>query len=178
MAEKRRLFFALWPEAPLREAITRSALAVARERALGGREIPAERVHMTLLFLGDVAPRAEAQLIAGAGELGARAFELRLDRAGCFYRSRVFWLGASQMPRALTGLWQDLQTLAGRAGLQADPRPLAAHVTCLRDIEHRIRPVSVKQIAWPVRQFALVHSALGPAPAYHVVSQWPLRMPS
>ncbi|MGH8482331.1 MAG: 2'-5' RNA ligase family protein, partial [Nevskiaceae bacterium] len=75
-------------------------------------------------------------------------------------------------------LWQGLRAAAGAAGLAPDPRPLAPHVTCLRDIRDRIRPVTIPRVLWPVREFALVHSTLGPSPQYHVVSQWPLQTTS
>lgn len=190
MAERRRLFFALWPDAALRQSITRTAAAVARERALGGRQIPPERVHLTLLFLGEVTARTEALLVEGAGRLALPGFDLTLDRAGCFYRSRVFWLGSQATTRKLEALWQGLRGIAAGAGVALDDRPLAPHVTCLRDIQHRIHPVPVRPITWRVREFCLVHSMLGPRPAapaprqvapdaaeYHVVSQWSLKMP-
>lgn len=175
MAERRRLFFALWPAPKLQAAISAAALAVARQRAVGGREIPAERLHLTLLFLGDVTAKTEEILVAGAGRLASPAFQLSLDQAGCFYRSRAFWLGASAAPRKLTLLWERLQTLAAGAGVEVDSRPLAPHVTCVRDIRHRIRPVPVPPVTWAARDFALVHSELGAQPRYHVVSQWPLQ---
>jgi RNA 2',3'-cyclic 3'-phosphodiesterase len=175
VADPRRLFFALWPEAGLRATITQTAVAVARERKLGGREVPPERVHLTLLFLGDVAARAEEILVAGAGRLALPAFDLTLDQAGCFFRSRAFWLGASATPRRLTALAEALRGLAAGVGIEPDARPLAPHVTCVRDIEHVIRPVQVKPVIWRVRGFALVHSTLGDLPQYHVVSHWPLQ---
>jgi len=175
VAERRRLFFALWPAPKLQAAISSAALAVARQRAVGGQEVPPERVHLTLLFLGDVTAKTEEILVTGAGRVAAPSFQLTLDQAGCFYRSRVFWLGASATPNKLTLLWERLSALAAGAGVPVDARPLAPHVTCVRDIRHRIRPAPVAPITWAVRDFALVHSELGTQPRYHVVSQWRLQ---
>lgn len=179
MAETRRLFFALWPDARLQSAISTAGLAIAHARALGGRDIPPGRVHLTLLFLGDVAAGREARLCEAAARVKRRQFDLVLDQAGCFYRSRAFWVGPGTPPAALMSLWEDLLGAARGLGVAADPKALAPHVTCVRDIEHRIRPVGIKPIVWPVRSFALVHSAPaappGAGPEYHLVSQWPLQ---
>lgn len=175
MAETRRLFFALWPEPAVRDAIARAGYPIARQRALGGREVPPERLHLTLLFLGGATAAQQERLVAGAGQVVGHAFDLRLEQAGCFYRSRVFWLGAATAPARLTALWQSLCDVAALAGLEPDHRPPAPHVTLVRDIRHRIRPVPVEPVVWPVRRFALVQSVLGDRPEYHVVSQWPLQ---
>lgn len=175
MVEKQRLFFALWPEEPVRQAIARAGLGIARGRALGGREVPAERLHLTLLFLGETTAAQQEQLLAGAAQVRGHAFDLRLDEAACFYRTRVFWVGAREAPARLIALWQSLCDVAALAGLEPDHRPLAPHITVVRDIKHRIRPVAIDPIVWRVRRFALVHSVPGAAPQYHVVSQWPLQ---
>lgn len=177
-APTRRLFFALWPDAALQAAMAEAARAVASTRAIGGRAVPAERLHLTLLFLGDVAARTEQHLIEAAGAVTGRSFHLSLEQAACFYRTRVFWLGPKATPPRLTTLWQGLRRIAASHGVATEDRPLAPHVTCLRDIRDRIRPVPIRPILWPVREFALVHSEPGPTPRYHVVSQWPLQTAS
>ncbi|MGH8481243.1 MAG: 2'-5' RNA ligase family protein, partial [Nevskiaceae bacterium] len=106
MAETRRLFFALWPDPALQAAIATAARGVARQRAIGGREIPAERIHLTLLFLGDVTAKAEERLVAAATQVPGRSFHLSLEQAACFYRTRVFWLGPKSTPPRLGALWQ------------------------------------------------------------------------
>ena len=175
MADTRRLFFALWPEPALQSAIAEAGCGIARSRALGGREIPVERIHLTLLFLGDVPAAMEQRLIVAAATVTGRAFHLSLEQAACFYRTRVFWLGTKATPPRLTTLWENLRRIAAANGLAADARPLAPHITCVRDIRHRIQPVSIPRILWPVKSFALVHSTLGAQPQYHVVSHWPLQ---
>ena len=149
--------------------------AVARNRNLGGRDIPPERLHLTLLFLGDVAPAAEKRVLAAAGRIDFRPFDLVLDQAGCFFRSKVFWLGPSHVPRKLVELAADLRAGVASLGLEADRKDLVPHVTCRRDIAHVIKPVPVQPLVWQARGFALVHSESGPPPRYHVVSHWPLQ---
>ena len=180
-APTRRLFFALWPAPPLQAALAATGERIARTRKLEGRTIPAQRLHLTLLFLGEVAADAEKRLTAAAGRIEARPFDLILDRAGCFYRSKVFWLGPQAVPRKLTELAEALHAAMAGVGLAPDRKELVPHVTCRRDIRHVIKPVPVDPVIWQARSFALVESVAGPPAQYHVVSQWPLQnasMPS
>jgi 2'-5' RNA ligase len=175
MPEKQRLFFALWPDAPIQAAIAKAGRAVAEAHQLRGRFMPSARIHLTLLFLGDVeTPRVEALTAAAAG-VQAPAFDLTLRRAGSFHRSRVLWLGPDPAPPELTALWLQLRTRAQAAGVPYDTLALSPHVTCMRDADRAIKPTPIEPIAWPVREFALVRSVLGTQPQYHVVSQWPLQ---
>ena len=172
MAEARRLFFALWPGAALQAEMAATAERIARTRDIGGRSTAAERLHLTLLFLGEVPPDAEKRLLAAAGRIAAPPFDLTLDQAGCFFRSKAFWLGPRTVPRKLTELASALHAAMAGVGLAPDRKELVPHVTCRRDIRHVIRPVPVDPVVWPAREFVLVHSAAG---QYHVVSQWPLQ---
>lgn len=67
----RRLFFALWPDEPMRQAMTQATRKAAR--ASGGRPVPAHNLHITLAFLGSVLERRLGELaeIARAAALPA-----------------------------------------------------------------------------------------------------------
>jgi 2'-5' RNA ligase len=172
LADARRLFFALWPEPALQAEMAATGERIARTRKIEGRVIAPERLHLTLLFLGEVAPEAEKRLIAAAGRVEGRPFDLTLDQAGCFFRSKVFWLGPRSVPRKLVELAGALHAAMAGVGLAPDPKELVPHVTCRRDIRHVIKPVPVDPVIWPARSFALVASVAG---QYHVVSQWPMQ---
>lgn len=168
-APTRRLFFALWPDPVLKAAIAGAARTPARPH--GGRRVRDESLHLTLLFLGEVAADAEARLAAAAATVRTPAFDLVLDRVGSFFRSRALWIGPGEVPAALPALRAALEAVARQAGVSFDPKPLVPHVTCYRDVRVALEPAPVAPLRWPVRGFALVHSAGG---QYHVVSQWPL----
>jgi RNA 2',3'-cyclic 3'-phosphodiesterase len=174
-AAGRRLFFALWPDPALQAAMAATGERIARTRKIEGRIIPAERLHLTLLFLGEIPPDAEKRLIAAAGRIEARPFDLILDRAGCFFRSKVFWLGPQAVPRKLNELAEALHAAMAGVGLAPERKELVPHVTCRRDIRHVIKPVPVDPVIWQARSFALVESV---AAQYHVVSHWPLQTAS
>ena len=173
MADARRLFFALWPDPLLRANIAHAARGVARASGVEGLRMLDEKLHLTLAFLGDVEAEDEPKALAAAAALKADAFDLVLDQAGSFYRSKVLWLGASETPRALAALALGLRAALDAQGLAYDRKALAPHVTCYRDIKKGVRPLFLSQpMPWAVRHFVLVHSVGG---QYHVVSQWPLQ---
>lgn len=124
-----RWFLALRPEPPARLALERQARGLAALR--GGRAVPAQRIHLTLVFIG-VAPRAlEAPLRALVRSLPPPG-SLVLERIGSF-DGRLLWLGPAG-PCA----WLEATSAAARAGLDAlgvpfDRKPFRAHATLVRD---------------------------------------------
>lgn len=173
----RRLFFALWPDEPVRDAIDGAAVEAMERGALagiGGRRVPRHNLHLTLVFLGDVPNREVSILQTRADTVSAAAFALRLDRFGTFPRARVAWLGAEPVAagEALVG---GLHDLADASGLSTDRRPWRPHVTLKRRIDGRATPElspGPDPIDWPVRDFALIESI--PGRPYQVLRTWPL----
>jgi RNA 2',3'-cyclic 3'-phosphodiesterase len=165
----RRLFFALWPDPVLKAAIAGAARVPAR--ATSGKRVRDEHIHLTLLFLGQVAADAEARLVRAAADVRVGPFDLELDRVGSFFRARVLWVGPSQVPAQLLELRRQLEAAAAAAAVAFDAKALVPHLTCYRDVRQALDPVPTAPLRWPVRSFALVHSVAG---QYHVVSQWPL----
>ena len=170
---RERLFFALWPDREVQEALARHARRLVRK---AGRRIPPERIHMTLVFLGWVDPATRACLERRAGEVSVPPFELVIDRAGAFPRARVVWAGPGAAPAPLAALEAALREAAARCGLETDTRPFVPHVTLAR----KAAPVPAgplpEPVRWPVADFALVRSRLRPGGAgYEVLRRWPLR---
>ena len=114
-----RLFFALWPEPPLRERIAALTADLEREHAPGGRRLKAERYHLTLQFLGDFQPlpgRLVADACAAADRVRVPAFDLALDCVGSFRGSDVWWLGSRAGPDGLQRLWDGLGAALAQTG--------------------------------------------------------------
>jgi 2'-5' RNA ligase len=127
-----RLFFAVWPDDDVRGALADRARAIDMACAPDGRSTPPGRYHMTLLFLGSfqpLPPTLVENAIAAADTVRAPAFELVLDRAGSFQRSRVWWLGGTAPP-ALQVLHARLVAAVEAMGAGSpDHSPFVPHVT-------------------------------------------------
>lgn len=157
-----RLFFALWPDATLRRRIAATATQVEAEHAPGGRPLEPERYHITLQFLGEFSP-LPAALVESACEAGGRVafepFDLVLDQVGSFPGSRVWWLGCSDMPRALQTLHDalGLELATSAVAVKAHPR-FTPHLTIRRNVRRQIPQRPVMPLTWQVRGFVLIDS--------------------
>lgn len=168
-----RLFFAAWPGPQVRSRIDAAAQALARDAGLRGRRVRAERLHLTLHFLGAVPDGGLAAALAAAAAVEAPRFELVLDRAGGFERARVAWLGCTSVPLSLLDLHGRLRDALLERGLPVESRAYAPHVTVQRDVRMRVPEVAVEPVAWAVDAFALIDSR--PDRGYVEVGRWPLR---
>lgn len=172
-----RLFFALWPDDPVRRRIAASAEALRTGHALGGYLSKPGRYHMTLYFLGDhVTEETEAAAIKAARNIDAPPFTLCLDLAGCFPNAQIpVWLAPSAPPRELAYLEQMLQKHL--AGLPRERQPrFKPHLTVLRSAENKLPSQAIKPIEWRVKEFILIHSVVGKGPVhYSELARYPLR---
>ena len=125
-----RLFFAVWPPEAVRVRLWR-ALAPLREAAPDVRWVSPERYHVTLRFLGDVAPSVVPRLTAAAEALAPEpAFPARLTRTGTFPRRgvpRVHWVGVRADP--LRRLRHRLDEALATKGVRRDRDRFSPHLT-------------------------------------------------
>ena len=166
-----RLFFAVWPDAAAAESLARMAQDVVQ--VSGGRAVPAEKLHLTLAFLGEVGESRMAAL-SDCARLRAERFRLDLDRVGSFRRARVAWAGASAPPRELLQAQQMLAVRLAAAGFSLEEREYTPHVTLARRIERPVPPAAVAPVAWDADALTLVRTETGTG-RYTVLERWPLR---
>jgi 2'-5' RNA ligase len=144
-----RLFFALWPPRETAEALA------AWADGLEGRKTPAEKIHLTLAFLGGVEP---GRAIQAARLVRASAFRLPIDSARYVHDNHLVWVGPREMPDGLRGLVKALHLALYRAEFILERRPFAAHVTLARKARRPKAIAPLPSVEWPVREFALVNS--------------------
>lgn len=172
-----RLFFALWPDDEVRRHIAATAVAVERTHAPGGRRLRRDRLHLTVQFIGDFAPLPDGLVEAACGaasRIECEPFVLRLDRAGSFRGSRVWWLGCVDCPAGLQALWHALGRALHGAGVPVKAHPqFAPHVTIQRNVRRPLGPTPVAPIEWPVSDFVLIDSQA--EAGYVRLGRWPLR---
>jgi 2'-5' RNA ligase len=180
--EVHRLFFALWPDDVVRTRIAAAADLLKQHPHLRGRWLKPHRYHLTLQFLGDFSRMPEAlatRACAAADRVAASAFALSLDCVGSFRkRSIPWWLGCSRIPQALSALWDQLAAAMRDSDIAYDTKlPLTPHVTVLRDSDVMLPSMPISPLSWPVEDFVLIHSFIGPQSRYRVLRRWPLGVP-
>lgn len=168
-----RLFFALWPD----KAAARALHEVGRElqEACGGRLTRLATVHLTLVFLGEVAPEKIPQLERAAASVKEEAFRITFNRYGWWKHNRIVWAMPEETPLPLQRLVQELETALERVGISFDKRPYVPHITLLRKAERRPEREELPGAAWSVKEFVLVRSVLDrEGAAYEVIGRWGL----
>jgi 2'-5' RNA ligase len=157
----------------MREALAQVGAAAQRE--CGGRAIPADKVHITLFFLGNVERDRIPELEALAREIRARAFELTIDVVDWWRHNRIVWAGTRVCPEPLAELAETLSTALAALRFSQEDRLYVPHVTLVRKATRKPRNIVISPMRWPVHDFALVESvAEGAGNRYHVVARWPL----
>lgn len=170
-SDKERLFFALWPDEAVRDAVAAQLPSTPKP----AKPVSRDNWHVTLAFLGETARERRRAFEAAAESVAASPFDLTLDRLGYFHRPRVLWLGADTVPEHLAALHADLNALLAEQGFEPDRRPFKAHLTLARKMPPPGDLPAVSPIAWPVVDFCLVRSELDRRGArYAVIRRFPL----
>ncbi len=171
-----RLFFALWPDATTRNAL--AATARQFKQACGGRTPPADNLHLTLAFLGNVPANRLPELRVVADAVMAEPFELDLTSAGFWRAQGLAWVAPLDSPPELTTMHEQLTDVLRQHGFHTERRAFKPHVTLLRDAVAPPPPSltdGMMRMHWPVRNFVLACSE--PAPRgvrYRLIGTWPL----
>ncbi|MEW5769767.1 MAG: RNA 2',3'-cyclic phosphodiesterase [Pseudomonadota bacterium] len=179
--ETARVFFALWPDAGVREGLVRAGAAL---HALhGGRRMRPDSLHLTLVFVGAVMAGRIPELLAVAGDVQVGGFETVFDQPECWRHNRIACLGASEVPDGLRELVGGLEAGLLGLGMPFDRRPYKPHITLLRNADCRRAAAAEGEkenpasgpLRWPARDFVLVRSSLRPDGArYEELGRWPL----
>jgi 2'-5' RNA ligase len=148
-----------------------------REALTGWRWVRPESLHLTLRFLGEVAPDLDRRARAVWAEIvaGAPPVELRLGTLGRFPPRGmpcVLWLGVEEIGAGgiLSGLAARLEAAARELGWSAQQRPFRSHMTLAR-ARRGVRPDeppvtgTVPESRGWIRRVALVRSHLDPGGA-------------
>ncbi|NIO43145.1 MAG: RNA 2',3'-cyclic phosphodiesterase [Burkholderiales bacterium] len=169
-----RLFFALWPNPKLQEALHR--IGQSMQEAVSGRLVKEQNIHLTLAFLGSVSAERLDDLLAIGDSIRAEKFELKLSEIGCWTRSAVGWIAPESVPEPLEVLVLGLRQRLLKTGFLVDERPFAPHVTLLRKARCRLKPLPPKTpLEWRINQVVLMRSdTLPDGPEYCQVGSWPL----
>ena len=166
-----RLFFALWPDEDAARSLASLCESVAAR--IEGKPVPRDRIHLTVAFLGELAPERAEEAMRAAESTRSSGFELVLDQVGSFRAARVAWAGCDHAPAGLKTLQLRLAKALRSRDFALEERPFAPHVTLARKITRTLAREPMPPIPWQVREYTLVRSEPGTG-RYTVIKTWSL----
>jgi 2'-5' RNA ligase len=171
-----RVFFALWPNAKERTALTEWQPAL--KELCGGKATRPGNLHVTLAFLGSIMQNRLEALKLAAQEVRGEKFDLTFDLARYWGHNHIVHATPSAVPPQLPQLVRDLeQSLSGHR-FHFDKHPeYKPHITLLRHARWSDAPLPrMREARWRVDSFALVQSLGGEeGVVYEVLEQFPLQ---
>jgi 2'-5' RNA ligase len=162
----------------------RDALVALDPDLPGVRWVQREKLHLTLLFLGDVEIDREMGLREALAGIQVGPFWLPVAGLGSFGRRdrpAVLWVGTGRGHPHLFALRKAIADAALAAGLEPDLSAFVPHFTVARCRPVGTNPGLVRQFlkthaefdagSFPVSRFQLFSSAPGPGGTTYVVQQ-------
>ena len=128
-----RAFIAIEIPHAIRQRICSVTSSLRNEAGSLIRWVPAENMHLTLKFLGDVSP-ANVDLLTHMLQAEAvlfSCFEIRISGLASFpdmKRPRVIYIGI-QAPAALEALQRGIESASHRLGYESEERRFSPHLT-------------------------------------------------
>jgi len=151
MPETLRTFLAV----PLSRAVTRELDKLQRQlmRACPARAVrwvPAENIHLTMHFLGDILPDQVNPIKEALTVVGRNVppFSFAAGQLGAFpntNRPRIVWVGVSDTESWLALLHEAVNESMARLGFQREARRFSPHLTLGR-IHRRAGPEDVRRV--------------------------------
>ncbi|MDJ0807430.1 MAG: RNA 2',3'-cyclic phosphodiesterase [Gammaproteobacteria bacterium] len=168
-----RLFFALWPDTEVRQRLARLA---REQKPQGGRLHHPEDLHITLVFLGQVADERMPCVYEAAQQIAGSPFTLQIDTIGHWPRPRILWCGPSTIPDLLLELVKGLQLGLTTCGFTPEKRRYKPHVTLHRKVRDAQGGSISEPFEWRAADFVLATSGGNTPgkPRYHILHRWPL----
>jgi len=158
--KSRRVFLALWPDDTVRRQLVDS-FAASPQAHLQGRIFKPANLHLTLHFLGNLAPHQLNCIHETALKTRLSPFDLKLNRYGYFNKSRVFWIGPDWVPEGLCKLHAELAKKLVVCDYQAEKHLFTPHVTLMRKLINAEELIVPEVINWHIDRFALLESRPG-----------------
>lgn len=167
-AANTRLFLALWPDPALRHALRERRDAWDWPR--GASPVHADKLHLTLHFLGEVPGERVPELRRGFS-VPFTPFSLSIG-VPKLWPHGIAVLEPHEEPPALLALHASLSAALVALGLQPEARSFRPHVTLARRANNAVVPPEAPPLVWQIGGYALVESKPGNGGGYTVLEQY------
>lgn len=151
-----RLFLGIFPDKIVQDQLAYHAEKLAI--ICGGRKVSQEQLHLTLVFLGEVAvPRIEI-LQQTISKVSAKKFTLELDKIRYWKKNKIVYIQAMTFPAELFYLVDLLKDMLKDAEFLIDKRDYKPHITLIRQANCSSHVALNAPTIWHVDKWFLIHS--------------------
>ena len=154
-----RLFIALWPPDPVRDAI--AVWQSQWQWPQKANVVKPDRLHVTLHFLGEVPPERILDLKYVLQPIRAQHFDLHFVRHEMWPHGMAV-VRPENSPTPLRGLHGRISLALAEIGLTTEERTYRPHVTLARRAADAVPPAQAPDVMWQARDgFVLVQTLSG-----------------
>ncbi len=169
-----RVFFAIFPDKSVQAQLAHQAEQL--ESICGGSAVKMQQIHLTLLFLGNIAIHQLEILQQAMKNVSAEKFEFKLEEICYWKHNQIVYSQTKQFPVALFTLVDTLRNALSEAGFQIDTRAYKPHVTLIRKATHCTKTNLDIPLVWHVNEWFLIQSKQTHSGVEYIpLSQWHLR---
>ena len=161
----KRIFFALWPDARLRDRMRDMIGPFIKE--VEGRAVDRRDWHVTLAFIGDLDVRFIPGLMEEARNVAFDPIRLRLDRIEFWPRPKIAAVVPPRVPPGMEALVGQLHGIMRGIGLEPADRVYRPHITVARAVRpfEPIRLAQSAEVEWS--SFELMESVSEPGRTWY-----------
>lgn len=171
-----RVFFAIKPDNTA--LIKLNNIAKQFVTTSGGYRTRSDKIHLTLLFIGNIKLDQLAKLCTVANTISANPFILSIDNIGYWKRNQIIYAGSNQPCPELMTLIKTIQDTLSINGFSFDQRLVTPHITLIRKASRPVLPKLTEPISWHVNEWCLVQSKqTNQRIDYLPLDCWPLKFP-
>ncbi len=168
-----KVFFAIWPDSHVKAQLGR--LAGNLEHLCGGYRTHSLKLHLTLVFLGNILTTQLAHVQDIASQIKLPCFSLIIDTIEYWAHNKIVYAGFSDNPVVLIELVKQLQDDLQRAGFKLEQRLYIPHLTLVRNAACHQLPKLKTPIRWNINEWMLIQSvATRAGTAYSQLDSWKL----
>lgn len=169
-----RVFFAIFPDKSVQAQLAHQAKQL--ESSCGGSIVKIQQIHLTLLFLGNIAIHRLGTLQQAMKNISAEKFEFKLEEICYWKHNQIVYSQAKQFPVTLFTLVDTLRNALSEAGFLIETRTYKPHVTLIRKATHVAKINLDTPVIWHVNEWFLIQSKQTDRGVEYIpLSQWRLR---
>lgn len=168
-----KVFFAIWPDQHVKTQLSR--LTGNLERVCGGYRTNSLKLHLTLVFLGNILTKQLAHVKDIASQIKLLRFNLIIDTIEYWTHNKIVYAGFTDIPAELIALVSQLHSELQLAGFKLEQRSYIPHVTLVRNADCLQLPKLETPIQWNIKEWMLIQStSTRTSTVYTQLANWKL----